>query len=810
MKMKRRHLFIGITSLLITAIIVFLVRTYTYKYDVIIKSEIRNHSEVMLYHDLKHDGNYSQFRLYNCDRLGGHTIVIFEGLTTIIREQLIFNYLIHPEDVIFRDWTEDGIDDLIVFSHSEEGTHLTVYDIAREHLVFNEKFFYDIADCANRKPWVPGEFFDLQFFTDPDDGKRKCLVQVNGAFNFRCRSLLVLDINTLETQYEFSNTAGFYKLFVINDNDGRFKKIISIATPHGNDGEKYPYSDYYAWVFILNNKLELIREPYNLARYTGGITAVFNENDSFIIGTYRNDSFSTETKIFSLMPDNSLRVMFSDSIFFDSGFIKLQTEGRPHYLFAGKNKIMVLDSAYRTVTKDSSLQFASLWSLTDNIGFLLNDPEIIFIDGNAEVIAKISDKRIDKLHTPENRYNTSKSSSDEFPYFHFYNNRNLITLSLSTNYFYSYIFLIAPAFFFVLNLGIRGSFYLFIRFFLDYRTKQRLINSNANGILLLDEKLRIKYLNDNFIDTLRFENKSYRKKKYDELLDRFSPVYMIIKNSIGSESIISDNISWVKDEKEFSGRIIITPFRFYSDYIIGYLIELINFTEPVSAERIKAWSKTSQKIAHDIKTPLSTIQLNVSALQQRIENSDLENKFEYLDDLYYISKETRRISNLTRNFLQLSNLNKPVKKLIAVEELIQFSLQRFQSYFKSGISLNLQLESPEEVLFCDPTQMEQVLEALIENAIEALGSKGGEIKIESGKADGKYWIRVADTGPGIKHENLEKIFEPYFSTKSEGTGLGLIIAKNIIEEHNGTISVESSGGNGTSFKISLPRMEKNE
>lgn len=244
--MKRRHLYIGFISLFLTLMAVFAVRNFTYKYDVILKSEIRNDSEVMLYHDLAHDGNYSKFRLYNWDRLGGYSITIFEGLTSIIREQLIFNHIIHPEDVIFRDWTQDGIDDLIVFSHSEKGSHLTVYDINREHLIFNEKLFYSIADCAHRKPWQPADFFDLQFMRDPEDSLRKCVVQVNGGFNFRCRSILVLDINTLETQYEFSNTASFFRLFVVNDKNGEFEKIISFATPTGNDGENLPYSDYYA------------------------------------------------------------------------------------------------------------------------------------------------------------------------------------------------------------------------------------------------------------------------------------------------------------------------------------------------------------------------------------------------------------------------------------------------------------------------------------------------------------------------------------------------------------------------------------
>lgn len=555
----------------------------------------------------------------------------------------------------------------------------------------------------------------------------------------------------------------------------------------------------------------MIREPYRLARYTGGITSVFYENDSFIIGTHHVDSLYKESNIYSLKPDISLREMFSDSILFTEDLIKIQMEGKPRYLRAGENKIRILDSAFHTLKTDSSMQFLSLWSFNSSIGFLLKNAEVLFIDGNAEIVAKISDRRIDKLFSPQHlNYMKSKWVEDEFPFIHFYNNRDLLSLSLSTNYVYKYIFLFSPAIFLFLYFGISGSFYVFIRFFLDYRTKQRLINSNANGIMLLDGNLRIKYLNDNFRETLILGHENHSGQYFNNVIDNDSPAFAFIRKGIGCDSMISDAISWVRHEKEFTGRIVMTPFRIFSDYVMGYLIELINYTEPVSAERVKAWSKTSQKIAHDIKTPLSTIQLSVSALHQRIENSEIEDKAECLDDLHYISKEARRISNLTRNFLQLSNLNKPIKKLITIEDLLNFSLQRFQSYFRNDIKLEMQIESPKEVLFCDPTQIGQVLEVLTENAIEALGKKGGRLRIICGRDGRMYLISIEDNGPGINARNLDKIFEPYFSTKSEGSGLGLIIAKNIIEEHSGSITAISRENEGTTFIILLPGMEKNE
>ena len=103
----------------------------------------------------------------------------------------------------------------------------------------------------------------------------------------------------------------------------------------------------------------------------------------------------------------------------------------------------------------------------------------------------------------------------------------------------------------------------------------------------------------------------------------------------------------------------------------------------------------------------------------------------------------------------------------------------------------------------DPNQMKQVLLNLLKNSLEALDS-GGQITLASGGDGKQVWFSVADTGGGMPPEVLEKIFNPFFTTKEKGTGLGLAVIHKIITDHQGTISVESSPEKGTSFMVKIP------
>ena len=117
--------------------------------------------------------------------------------------------------------------------------------------------------------------------------------------------------------------------------------------------------------------------------------------------------------------------------------------------------------------------------------------------------------------------------------------------------------------------------------------------------------------------------------------------------------------------------------------------------------------------------------------------------------------------------------------------------------------------SPDLELYCDPQKLSQVFVNLLSNAGSAMGNQGGRVTVNAVQADEHLVIRIRDNGPGIDAEDMERIFDPFYTTKGkdDGTGLGLFIVRNIIEDHKGKISLSPFAGRGAEFKISLPIMD---
>lgn len=160
--------------------------------------------------------------------------------------------------------------------------------------------------------------------------------------------------------------------------------------------------------------------------------------------------------------------------------------------------------------------------------------------------------------------------------------------------------------------------------------------------------------------------------------------------------------------------------------------------------------------------------------------------------------------------MRFTNLEQPNIQKISLTNLIDNSLSHFSNLFKEELTYKIEIDKEYESILGDPYQLEMAFQILIENSIEAMKGNGN-ILISSTLAQSlgnsyKDFIEIefADSGPGIPLENIDKIFEPYFTTKSEGTGMGLAIAQKIVNDHGGEINIESRLDFATVFRISLP------
>lgn len=213
--------------------------------------------------------------------------------------------------------------------------------------------------------------------------------------------------------------------------------------------------------------------------------------------------------------------------------------------------------------------------------------------------------------------------------------------------------------------------------------------------------------------------------------------------------------------------------------------------------RLTAMGSLIMKIAHEIRNPLGSIELFANMIAEDIK----EGKHgEYARS---ISNSVRMLRNTLENMLSFTKGINPKKQRVCINDLVYDVCQDFKELCQRvGIKFNIQIK--EKIFYSlDPSLFRQALINLIVNAYQAM-PEGGKITISSFALDNYLRINVKDTGQGIDKESIERIFEPFFSTKDRGTGLGLSITHSIIKAHGGKIEVRSKKGKGTEFAIYLP------
>ena len=224
----------------------------------------------------------------------------------------------------------------------------------------------------------------------------------------------------------------------------------------------------------------------------------------------------------------------------------------------------------------------------------------------------------------------------------------------------------------------------------------------------------------------------------------------------------------------------------------------------MQSEKLAMAGKLAAGVAHTIRNPLTSVKMRLFSLERGLKLSPSQQ-----EDFEVIAEEIGHIDTIVRNFLEFARPPKmtaqPVSLSAVVDTTLTLLKHRLESY---NVAVTLERGRPLPEISADPDQLKEALVNLVLNACEAMG-EGGEITIreELGVLEphGRILaVRVTDTGPGISEALIERVFQPFFTTKGEGSGLGLPIVKRIVEEHGGWITVQSPEGRGTSFTMVFP------
>jgi len=225
----------------------------------------------------------------------------------------------------------------------------------------------------------------------------------------------------------------------------------------------------------------------------------------------------------------------------------------------------------------------------------------------------------------------------------------------------------------------------------------------------------------------------------------------------------------------------------------------------ILSERMATAGRIASHVTHEIRNPLSSISLNTELLEEELGEAQDPQATEARALLAAIQKEVDRLTEFTEEYLRFARL----PKLRLAEEDPQVVLLDLLTFMGTelsdrGITVDHDLTPGETLVRADENQLRQAFLNLLRNAGDAMSAGGGRLEIRSVQGEGQVELRLADSGPGITVEDLPHIFEPFFSTKETGTGLGLALTQQIIMEQGGKIAVESVAGEGTTFVVRLP------
>ncbi|MBQ5492195.1 MAG: PAS domain S-box protein [Treponema sp.] len=293
------------------------------------------------------------------------------------------------------------------------------------------------------------------------------------------------------------------------------------------------------------------------------------------------------------------------------------------------------------------------------------------------------------------------------------------------------------------------------------------------------------------------------------------------KNSSHEDS----EFSFVQDSNVRFVSVKVTPLVRKSD-ISGSIISVSDITEKRQQEIIlhrmeslASLTSLAASVAHEIKNPLGAISIHIQLLQKAVKKArDGDGTLpapKFMED--YLSVINEEIDNLNKIVLDFLFAVRPVQSNPVLSDP-DVQIEKFASFFEPeaqsrAVTCTLHLCKQGERLLIDEKLFREVLMNLTQNAFGAIQERfssetGGELHIESFIKNERYWLTIADNGCGMDEQTASRIFEPYYTTKANGTGLGLTTVYKIIKEFKGDINVQSVKGHGTVFTISIPLPQK--
>jgi len=344
---------------------------------------------------------------------------------------------------------------------------------------------------------------------------------------------------------------------------------------------------------------------------------------------------------------------------------------------------------------------------------------------------------------------------------------------------------------------------------------ETVFNSIQEGIIVTDSNGRITYLNDAACQLFGLEAEDSLGKRLDER------VRGLDWNALSREAAISRDMEIFYPTNRF--------INFYSVPLViesraegetagervGHAIILRDITESrrseqqtIESERLNALTLLAAGVAHEIGNPLNSLNIHLQLIEREARKLNGAKGAELQESVEVARAEINRLDSIISQFLRAIRPTRPQLRPESINSIVEEAVRFLTPEIKDrDIVVEQELRSDLPLLELDRDQMKQAFYNVIKNGFEAM-KRRGILRIRTDMDESHVIVRFTDTGGGISAENLSRVFEPYFTTKTGGTGLGLLIVRRIVREHGGEMSVESSEGKGLTLTIRLPHVDR--
>jgi two-component system, NtrC family, nitrogen regulation sensor histidine kinase NtrY len=338
-------------------------------------------------------------------------------------------------------------------------------------------------------------------------------------------------------------------------------------------------------------------------------------------------------------------------------------------------------------------------------------------------------------------------------------------------------------------------------------TNREIILTNIDaGVVSIDRAGRITTINPAASRILGIGSEDVLNKRYDEAF-RFidlGPIRKLFRKLEEGHGSAEEELSLVVRGRTLILRMRVSTIWETTGALLGTVITFDDLTELLRAKKAETWQDVARKIAHEVKNPLTPIKLSAERLRKKyLEKApDFDRVFD--ESSLTIIQQVDGLKKLLDEFAEFARMPRPNPVPQGLLPVVESVIHLYEAAHKDVTFVkDIPGDLPE--LLLDQEQMKRVFINLFKNAVEVMEG-GGEIRISARPAEGNGMVRieVADNGPGISVEDVSRLFEPYFSRKKKGGGLGLAIVERIIADHNGTIHAEQNHPHGARFIIELP------